>query len=47
MPYKSKKQETWAHTPSGMKALGGKEKVKEWDKASKGMKLPATAKKKK
>lgn len=40
MPYKSKKQERWAHTPEGEKALGGPEKVAEWDKASKGKKLP-------
>lgn len=40
MPYQSTAQERWAHTPSGEKALGGPEKVKEWDAASKGMKLP-------
>lgn len=38
--YKSKAQEAWAHTPAGMKALGGKSKVAEWDSASKGKKLP-------
>lgn len=43
MPYKSKKQEAWAHTESGEKALG-KEGVKEWDSASKGMKLPERVK---
>lgn len=46
MPYKSKKQMRWAHTKSGKKALGAAG-VKEWDKASKGKKLPETAKKKK
>jgi hypothetical protein len=40
MPYKSRAQEAWAHTPEGMKALGGAAKVAEWDSASKGMKLP-------
>ena len=49
MPYKSISQEKWAHTPTGVKALGGKKKVSEWDQASKGMKLPkkAASKKKK
>ncbi|HWQ96270.1 MAG TPA: hypothetical protein VN368_02745 [Candidatus Methylomirabilis sp.] len=45
MPYKSKAQEKWAHTPEGIKKLGGK--VKEWDAASKGLKLPEHVKKKK
>lgn len=40
MPYKSIAQQGWAHTPAGMKALGGASKVAEWDSASKGMKLP-------
>src|ERR1700753_966829 len=40
IPYASKRQQAWAHTPAGTKALGGPKKVKEWDKASKGMKLP-------
>ena len=30
MPFVSKKQASWAFTPSGVKALGGQEKVKEW-----------------
>ena len=47
MPYKSIKQERWAHTPAGIKALGGKENVEEWDKASKGKKLPKKVRKKK
>lgn len=41
MPYESQAQERWAHTKEGMKALGGKKKVGEWDRASKGLKLPA------
>lgn len=40
MPYKSDAQRRWAHTKNGTKALGGKEKVKEWDEASKGMMMP-------
>lgn len=40
MPYKSQAQRAWAHTKTGMKALGGKAKVREWDQASKGRKLP-------
>jgi hypothetical protein len=46
MPYKSRQQEKWAHTPSGEKALGGPAKVAEWDSASKGKKLPKRARKK-
>ena len=38
--YASDQQRKWAHTPTGMKALGGASKVAEWDTASKGMKLP-------
>ena len=41
MPYKSDAQRRWAHTAAGIKALGGKNKVREWDRASKGLKLPA------
>lgn len=44
MPYESIKQERWAHTPSGEKALGGPAKVHEWDQASKGRSLPMYAK---
>lgn len=40
MPYKSTAQERWAHTPNGVRALGGAKKVAEWDAASKGKKLP-------
>lgn len=43
MPYRSEAQRRWAHTKAGMKALGGPEKVEEWDKESKGMKLPERA----
>jgi hypothetical protein len=40
VPYKSAAQRRWAHTPAGTKALGGPEKVAEWDAATKGKKLP-------
>jgi hypothetical protein len=30
----------WAHSKAGMKALGGKKKVDEWDEESKGKRLP-------
>ena len=42
MPYRSKAQERWAHTPEGRKALGNK--LAEFDAASKGMKLPERVK---
>ena len=47
MPWKSKKQRAWGHSPAGIKALGGKKAVEEWDKATKGKKLPRIATKKK
>lgn len=40
MPYRSLAQMRFAHTPAGLKALGGKAKVAEWDASSKGKKLP-------
>lgn len=45
MPYKSQAQRRWAHTKAGTKALGGKKAVEEWDKATKGKKLPKKVKK--
>jgi anti-sigma28 factor (negative regulator of flagellin synthesis) len=39
-PYVSEAQRRWAHTDSGMEALGGKAGVHEWDEATKGKKLP-------
>lgn len=36
MPYESRAQQGWAHTPAGEKALGGPAKVREWDQATKG-----------
>jgi hypothetical protein len=40
MPFLSKKQNAWAHTSDGTKALGGKSKVKEWEAATDYSKLP-------
>ena len=40
MPYQSDAQRRWSHTNTGVKALGGPAKVKEWDQASKGQDLP-------
>jgi hypothetical protein len=40
MPFKSKAQNAWAHTPAGTKALGGSAKVKEWEGATDYSSLP-------
>ena len=40
MPFESKAQNAWAHTPAGTKALGGKAKVKEWERATDYSDLP-------
>lgn len=45
MPWKSKSQRAWGHSPAGTKALGGKKAVEEWDNATKGKKLPKRVKK--
>ena len=45
MPWVSKRQRAWGHSPEGIKALGGKKAVEEWDKATKGKKLPKKVKK--
>src|ERR1035437_4795456 len=47
MPWKSNQQRKWGHTAEGEKALGGKSAVAEWDRATKGKKLPFHVKKKK
>ena len=39
-PYKSQAQMAWAHTKEGTKALGGKQAVAEWDRATTGQSLP-------
>ena len=43
IPFKSEAQRRWAYTKEGMKALGGKEKVAEWEKATGTKKLPKVA----
>lgn len=47
MPYVSKKQQAFFHTNTAKKAGITKAEVKEFDQASKGLKLPKRAKKKK
>jgi len=47
MPWKSEAQRRWGHTSAGMKALGGKKKVAEWDRESKGKSRPARVNKRK
>ena len=34
MPFSSRAQQRWGHSPSGARALGGEDKVKEWDDAT-------------
>ncbi len=46
MPFVSKAQQMWGNSPAGQKALG-KSGVAEWNKATKGKKLPARVKQKK
>ena len=45
MPFSSEAQRRWGNSEAGRKALGGKKKVDEWNKASKGKKLPEHVKK--
>jgi len=40
MPFESSAQNRWGHTPAGIKALGGKAKVKEWEQATDYSHLP-------
>ncbi len=40
MPWRSKAQERWGHSKSGLKALGGSSAVHEWDAATKQKALP-------
>ena len=46
MPFKSQAQRQWAYTKEGIKALGGKKAVAEWEQATGNKKLPKYAKKK-
>lgn len=45
MPFVSKSQQRWGNSPAGIKALGGKRNVTEWNKATEGKKLPQRVKK--
>lgn len=45
MPWKSERQRAWGHSKEGIKALGGKKAVAEWDKATGDKKLPKRVKK--
>lgn len=40
MPWKSQQQAAWGHSPAGLKALGGKAAVAEWDAATPKGSLP-------
>lgn len=44
MPWASKQQARWGHSPSGLSALGGPAKVAEWDAATPKGSLPAKKK---
>lgn len=46
MPFVSKNQQAWGHTKEGIKALGGKKNVAEWNKATP-KNIPKVAPKKK
>ena len=47
MPWKSVAQRKWGNSPAGIKALGGKKAVAEWNTATGDKKLPKYAPKKK
>lgn len=40
MPFVSTQQRKWAYTKEGIKALGGKKAVAEWERATGDRKLP-------
>ncbi len=44
MPFVSKSQQRWGHSPAGVKALGGKAAVSEWDAATPKGTLPQAVK---
>lgn len=46
MPFVSKKQQAWGHTKEGIKALGGKKVVAEWNRVTP-KNIPKVASKKK
>ena len=45
MPWKSEAQRRWGNSPAGIKTLGGKKNVAEWNAATKGKSLPQKVKK--
>lgn len=45
-PFRSRQQQRWAYSKAGTKALGGKRKVAEWQRATGKRKLPSRVKKK-
>lgn len=45
MPWKSEAQRKWGNSPAGIRALGGKQNVAEWNRATQGKKLPQRVKK--
>lgn len=47
MPFKSEAQRKWAYTKAGTRALGGKQAVAEWERATGNKKLPKVVSKKK
>lgn len=47
MPWKSEAQKRWGNSPAGIKALGGKSNVEEWNKATGNRPLPKYVPKKK
>jgi hypothetical protein len=40
VPWASKRQARWGHSPAGLAALGGQQKVAEWDQATTPGSLP-------
>ena len=46
MPWVSKAQAAWGHSPAGIRALGGRKAVSEWDSATPKGSLPEKAGKK-
>ena len=45
MPWKSESQRKWGNSPAGIRALGGKKNVEEWNKETGNKKLPQRVKK--
>lgn len=45
MPWKSISQMKWGNSPAGIRALGGKKNVEEWNRATGNKKLPQRVKK--